>query len=205
MKFLSHIFLIFAPIVGCSGRPGAVGLPNVDPSTAAGAAIDELDRSGDGQLSKDEWSASAPLASVATQYDGNQDGNLSSDEIAAGIARWIQTGVGARQVPFTVVLDGRGLSGATVRLVPAPFLGLGLKGAFGETSASGSGMLNMAPEDRPKNAPNIPLMQPGLYEVQITHPARPIPAKYNTQTTLGIEISSGNPPPQGVTWSLVSK
>ena len=55
----------------------------------------------------------------------------------------------------------------------------------------------MAAEDRPRNAPNIPLMQPGLYHVEITHPSTKIPAKYNTQTTLGIEITSGNPGPEG--------
>ena len=56
MKFLSHIAFILLLIAGCSGRPGAVSLPDVDPATAANAAIEELDRNGDGQLSKEEWS-----------------------------------------------------------------------------------------------------------------------------------------------------
>src|SRR5262245_5373613 len=166
MKRLSHLGPVLILCAGCSGRPGAVALPDVDPAKSAAAAIEELDQNGDGQLSKQEWSTSAPLASVGDQYDKNRDGILTRDEIAGGMAEWNQTGCDARQVPFTVQLDGRGLAGATVRLVPAPFLGDGLKGAFGQTSASGSGMLDMAPQDRPKNAPNIPLMQPGLYRVE---------------------------------------
>jgi hypothetical protein len=122
-----------------------------------------------------------------------------------GIRSWQQTGVGARTVPFTIRFNDRSLAGAMVRLVPADFLGDAVKGATGESSASGGGQLNMAPEDRPRNAPNMPLMQPGLYKVEITHPSSKIPAKYNTETTLGIEITSGNPGPEGITWSLSTK
>jgi hypothetical protein len=57
----------------------------------------------------------------------------------------------------------------------------------------------------PKGAPQIELMQPGLYRIEVTHPSRKIPAKYNTETTLGIEITSANPGPRGVHWSLTTK
>jgi hypothetical protein len=63
----------------------------------------------------------------------------------------------------------------------------------------------MAAEDRPKNAPNMPLVQPGIYRVEITHPSVKIPAKYNTETTLGIEITSASPGPEGAIWSLTNK
>ena len=152
---------------------------------------------------KDEWSASPALVAVSASYDKNGDGTLSAEEIAAGLAAWQQSGVGARAVPFVVRWNGRPLAGATVRLVPAPFLDDAVKGASGETGPGGAGQLSMAAEDRPRNAPNIPLMQPGLYHVEITHPSIKIPAKYNTQTTLGIEITSGNPGPEGV--SLVAQ
>ena len=149
--------------------------------------------------------ASPALAAVAIQYDKNGDGQLIAEEIAAGISTWQQTGVGARPVPFEVRLNDKPLGGATVRLVPAPFLGDSTKEASGETNAGGNGQFNMKPEDRPKNAPNMPLMQPGLYHVLITHPTIKIPPKYNTGTTLGIEITSANPGLQGVKWSLSTK
>jgi hypothetical protein len=189
---------------GCSGRPGAIRPPNVNASSAASQAIQLYDRNGDGQLSKDEWLASAAVASVAAAYDKNADGKLSAHEIHEGIDAWQQSGVGARSVPFVVRWNGRPLAGATVRLVPALFLGDVVKTASGKTGTSGAGQLSLAAEDMPKNAPNIPLMQPGLYTVEITHPSTKLPAKYNTQTTLGIEITSGNPGPEGAIWTLTT-
>jgi hypothetical protein len=63
----------------------------------------------------------------------------------------------------------------------------------------------MAREDMPPHAPKMPLVQPGLYRVEITHPTAKIPAKYNTQSSLGIEITSGNPGTEGAKWALESK
>jgi hypothetical protein len=206
MKTSRHIAVaLFIGAAGCSQGPGAIQPPKVNATAAAKAAIEQYDRDGDGKLAKDEWRASPALAAVASQYDQNGDGELTSEEIAAGIGIWQQTGIGARTVPFEVKMNGQPLAGATVRLEPAPFLGGAVKEASGETSAGGNGQFNMKPEDRPKNAPKMPLMQPGLYHVQITHPSIKIPPKYNTDTALGIEISSSNPGPEGVKWSLSSK
>jgi hypothetical protein len=103
-------------------------------------------------------------------------------------------------------LDGRPLEGAEIKLVPAPFLGDAVKPARGVSEPGGVGVLNMAPEDRPENAPkNVAIIQPGLYNVEITHPTVSVPAKYNTQSTLGLEASIAGQNPAGVTWSLTSK
>jgi hypothetical protein len=150
---------------GCNRGPGAIRPPDVDADDAAQAAIELHDGDGDGQLSKDELLKSPALQSVAAQYDTGHDGTLSADEIGSGIDTWKRTGVGVRFVPFAVQWNGRPLAGATVRLVPAPFLGDSIKPASGETNQNGGGQLNLAAEDRPKNAPNIALMQPGLYQV----------------------------------------
>jgi hypothetical protein len=200
---LIGVALVF--VGGCSNGPAAIRPPKVNASSAASAAIEQFDHNGDGQLSKEEWSTSPALAAVASGYDKNADGVLTADEIKAGVAAWQQSGVGARAVSFVVTLDGHALAGATVRLVPAPFLGDVIKEASAGTNAGGAGQLSVKPEDRPKNAPNIALMQPGLYSVVITHPSVKIPPKYNTETTLGIEITSSNPGPEGVKWSLSSK
>jgi hypothetical protein len=192
-------------ISGCNSGPGAIRPPSVDPDDAATAAIEENDRNGDGMLSQDEWSASPVLAAVAEQYDTSSDRTLGAEEIAEGIRYWQEGPVGARAVPFKLTFNGRPLAGATVRLVPAKFLGEAVKAASGESGPTGSGKLRLPAEDLPKNAPNMALMQPGLYSIEITHPSVKIPAKYNSQTTLGIEISGSNPGPQGVTWSLSTK
>src|SRR4051812_44500856 len=121
-------YTIIRPIVaaalltwcGCSGGSGAIKLPKLNASAAAGTAIEMYDTNGDGQLAKDEWMKSAALSAVASHYDKNSDGTLTREEIAQGLAAWQQTGVGARMVPFEVRLNGQPLAGASVRLVPAP-------------------------------------------------------------------------------------
>ena len=205
MKIPRQICIAVLIAAGCSDRPKAIATPDVDPEGAAASAIEEFDRDSDGRLAKDELSAAPMLASVVPQYDKNGDGALDADEIASGIGTWEETGVAVRPVPFMVTLNGRPLSGATIRFVPAGFLNDAIKGATGETGPGGGGHLAIAREDLPPNSPNMPLVQPGFYRVEITHPKAKIPAKYNTQSTLGIEITSGNPGPEGAKWALETK
>lgn len=192
-------------LFGCSGKPGAIDPPKINASGAASAAVEQFDRNGDGQLAKDEWMASPELAAVVGAYDANKDSVLTSDEIAAGISAWKNSGMGLRPVSFSVEFNGQPLAGAQVHLVPAAFLGGNVKEAVGETSLGGAGRMDLKPEDKPSKAPKMALMQPGLYRVEITHPTTKIPAKYNTETTLGIEITSSNPGPLGANWSLSTK
>ena len=198
-----HICVILCVVAGCNRGPGTISPPDVDASSAAAGAVELYDKNADGQLSKDEWSASPALVAVAPSYDKSGDGTLSVDEISAGIAAWEQSGVGAGTVPFIVRWNGRPLAGATVRLCYSALFGGRRESRFGrDRRRAAQASSSLAAEDRPRNAPNIPLMQPGLYHVEITHPSTKIPAKYNTQTTLGIEITSGNPGPEGAVWSL---
>jgi hypothetical protein len=193
-------------VMGCSGRPGRVSTPNVDPDGAAELAIQEYDRNADGQLDENELAACPSLLDAQPVYDTDKNGSLSQAEIATGIGSWEKRGIGAVQLEFTVRLDGRPLSDAEVKLVPAPFLGDAVNPATGFADAGGSGSLNMADEDRPANAPkNLAVIQPGLYNVEITHPTRKVPAKYNSNTTLGLEAAIAGQNPAGVTWSLTSK
>ena len=65
----------------------------------------------------------------------------------------------------------------------------------GTADKGGAGMLGWKLEDRPANAPPLPLAPPGLYRVEITHPDREIPAKFNSRSTLGLEttVAARNP------------
>jgi len=199
--------VLFAFVVaGCSGRPGRVSTPDVDPEGAAELAIEEYDRNTDGQLNAEELKASPPLVDALPAYDADRNGSLSQEEIAAGISHWSQRGIGAMALAFTVRLDGRPLEGAEIKLIPATFLGDAIKPASGVADRTGSGSLAMSAEDRPSNVPrNLPLVQPGLYSVQITHPTRKVPAKFNTATTLGLEAGVAGQNPNGISWNLTSK
>jgi hypothetical protein len=195
-----------ALMIGCSGRPGRVSTPDVDPDEAAALAVQEYDRNADGQLDESELQKCPSLLDARPVYDADKNGLLSPQEIAAGIESWEKRGIGAVQLEFNIRLDGRPLSDAEVKLIPAAFLGDAVKPATGIADAGGYGSFNMAAEDRPANAPkNLAVIQPGLYNVEITHPTVNIPAKYNSSTTLGLEASIAGQNPAGVTWSLTSK
>jgi hypothetical protein len=205
LAYLPAAVLMVAGL-GCSGRPGSVGTPDVDPESAAELAVEEYDKNGDSQLSSDELAACPALKDAQAAYDVDANGSLSQQEIAGGIAQWEKRGMGAIVLPFTVVLDGRPLGDAQVKLTPVPFLGDAVKPATGIADGRGAGALNMAPEDRPANLPkNVPAIQPGLYTVEITHPTTRVPAKYNSATTLGLEAAIAGQNPSGVTWSLTSR
>ena len=64
--------------------------------------------------------------------------------------------------------------------------------------------MGIAPEELPKELRRHSLMRVGIYRVEITHPTKKIPPKYNTETELGFEFHQTNhvQPP---TFNLVSK
>ena len=73
---------------------------------------------------------------------------------------------------------------------------------------SGLARLTHADEDLPKTANGRPIagVKGGTYQVQITHPTRKVPAKYNTATELGEEIAYDiNPNDAPIGLSLTSK
>src|SRR5262249_29879376 len=153
-----------------------------------------------GQLSDDELREAPGLAAVKSAYDSDHNGTLSKVEVADGIRRWAKGDSGAVAVAYIVQLDGRALPTAQVKAIPEPFLGDIVKPATGQ-----NGYLAVAPEDRPRNAPKLPLMMPGLYRIEITHSSVAIPAKYNSKTTLGLEVSSALRADQAIVWALTSK
>jgi hypothetical protein len=192
--------------IGCSGAPGRVPTPAVDADSAAQQAMELYDRDEDGQLNSEELKASPPLVDAAHAYDTGKDGMLSQTELVAGIESWGRRGVGATVLPFNIRLDGRPLEGAQVKLVPAPFLSDAISPAAGVSDQTGSGSLEIDADNLPANVPaNLPVVQPGLYLVEITHPTIPIPEVYNKTSTLGLEAGIAGQNPSGVVWELSSK
>jgi hypothetical protein len=202
---LDMVVVLCALCAGCSGAPGRVFAPNVDPDQAAKLALQELDQNGDSVLQSEELKACPPLVHAMEIYDADHDGILTKNELVAGISRWASARTGAILLPFRAQLDGRPLAGAKVKLIPVSFLENTIKPAQGTTDKRGAGMLGLAPEDRPSNAPRLPLVPPGLYRVEITHPSTEIPARFNSQSEIGLETSVAALNPAGVFWELRSK
>lgn len=187
-------------IAGCGGVRSYM----VDPVVASKAAMEQYDKNGDGLLDQTELKACPALLRELRAYDESKDKKLSADEIGAQIKEMYERGFGMTSLSCSVILDGAPLSGATVKFIPETFLGPEIKEATGVTNATGSTALGVAPAELPKELRRHSLMRVGIYRVEITHPSKKIPPKYNTETELGFEFHQTNhiQPP---VFNLVSK
>ena len=153
----------------------------------------EYDADGDGILSASEVDHAPGIEFAKDRIDGDQDGSVTAAELRDFIQqRWVDADAGIVRVAVEVYHRRRPLEGATVTLEPEPFLQDVLKGASGETDSEGYAPLALAPEDIPHEnvRSGVP---PGLYLVRISKEVNGkelLPAKYNTETTLGIEVAS---------------
>jgi hypothetical protein len=181
--------LLCLAILGCgASRPAAVSKPNVNPADAAAAALEAYDANGDGSLAGDELAKCPPLAQMLAEYDSDGNSQLTAEEISARLTRMFSSGSALMDVSCEVKLAGRPLSGANVKFRPVEMLADGLHPAEGVTDESGAAQLSIGDELLPENLRGQSMMQPGLYHVEITHPQRQLPTRYNTETELGFEV-----------------
>ena len=195
-------------LAGCTSGPTRVVPVSIDSSSASKQAIEMYDKDGDGALAAAELNAVPGIKKNLGRYDGDSDGRVSREEIAARLNDWSKQQLAIMGCSYIVSLDGQHLSDATITLVPEGYLGPNVKPAMGVTMPSGLARLSHADEDLPKTANGRPMagVKGGTYKIQITHPTRKIPAKYNTATELGEEIAYDlNPNGAAITLLLTSK
>jgi EF hand domain-containing protein len=168
---------------GCMGKPARIDAPDWEPEQSADQAIASLDADGDGMLSMEELDAAPGLKYCAKGLDaeGDKDGKLSRDEIYARIELYQKSRTGLKAFSCNVTLDGKPLSGATVRLVPEPFMGDAVEPNEGVSDKGGQARFQ-------DEKINMSLAKIGMYKVEITSPDVTIPTMYNSATTLGVEI-----------------
>jgi hypothetical protein len=167
---------------GCSGGGGA-DVAKISPRDGANQALADYDANKDGALDGKELEACPGLLSASKKTDKDNDGRLTGDEIADRLTLFLDQGMQA-DVSVEVTFEGRPLAGATVTLVPEKFMGPGVKSASVVTDEMGTGYFTTE-----GSGAHVAL---GYYRVQVTKNAQGremIPAKYNTQTVLGQEIS----------------
>jgi len=194
--------LLCAIVAGCSGGPSALKPPSLDPGSAAAKAMTLFDKDGNGYLSLEELKACPGMLASINIYDQNGDQKISAEEIVQRLEKFVKRGVALSRLSATVRLDKRPLADATIRFLPESYLGDAIKPAVGKTRRMGSATMAVADEDLPMNQRGIRGIHTGTYRVEITHPKIEIPAKYNTETTLGYETTPGNP---YVTFDLKSR
>lgn len=173
--------------LGCHSGPAKISFPTVDAAAAAAGAIQAADKNGDAAISKEEAIAIPALETSFAVYDANGDGRVDASEIQSRIASWSANGARVTPIDFYVKMDGRPLEGADVVLEPEPFMGDVLAKGVSKVLVSGSCGPTVPKELLSKEIPFG--MFSGLYRMKVTHPTKAIPAKYNEQTQLGIEVA----------------
>ena len=181
------VLLMFSGLSGCgsSGPPRVV--PDLPDASAADKAMQLYDANHDGFLDAKELEKAPGLKAALKQVDTNQDGKISKEEIAERIKLWADLQIARMAVVLRVTHNGKPLVGATVVFVPEKFLGGTLQSGSGTTSATG-----IVDVSSPYAAdPKVTGLSPGFYRIEITKAGENIPARYNTETTLGAEVAGG--------------
>ena len=192
-RALGLVAVCLLAAAACQPSGGSrVDPPSVDWEGAAEVAIKNYDKDGDGSLTETELTACPGLLVVMDQYDTTGDKQLSAEEISARLEEKYSRSAGLTTIQCRVTLDGRPLSGATVRYVPEAFLESVVKAAEGVTDQYGLASVAIPDEQLPDDQRGLGALQMGVYRVEITHPSQSIPAKYNAQTTLGYELHPGD-------------
>ena len=188
-RYLSCIVVVavalsFSLVVGagCGKSSKRIPMVSVNAKSAGKEALKMFDADKDGKISGQELDKCPGLKAAAAKMDP-QNGGITADMITAWIKTW-QAAPNARvPVRITVQHNGKPLADATVTIVAEKFLGSSWKSCSGKTGEK-SGAVNIS----------IPLpaddsfwgVYPGFYRVEITKEGENIPAKYNTETTLGM-------------------
>jgi hypothetical protein len=172
--------------IGCGG-PGRIEPPSIEPNAAGAAAIEAYDQDGDGGLTREECARCPVLADEAFgRYDADRDGKITSEELAARLQSMLDKKIGLVPAWCTVTLDGQPLAGAVVQLEPEVLLEGMLGEARGTTGVRGTAQIDSVAAEGDEALPGTP---PGIYRVRITHPEVNLPARYNKESTLGMEIA----------------
>ena len=186
---------LLAALAGCSGGPSRVTAPSISASGAASEAMTAYDKDGDGFIAGAELDAASGLKAAMATLDLDKDGKVSEDEISQRIEAWQATGLGILSASCRVTMDGKPVDGATVTFEPESFLGDALKAGVGTTYSGGMANISIPKDNRP--SPDYPPgLQFGFFKVKVSkqaNGAETIPAKYNTESILGQQISNDDP------------
>lgn len=187
---MTRLFLLLSVgllALGCSGQLPAVKPPSLDASTAAQGAMAAFDADGDGKLSKAE--ACMGISGSFDRYDTDSDGSATVEEVQARFEKWSGGDTGMMNLRVQVSHRGQPLVGASIEMTPYEFLGENFKPSEGETDSYGYAFMAIPKDQLPESQQLSHGMQVGLYRVAISHPERKIPAKYNDETELSVDLS----------------
>jgi hypothetical protein len=172
-------------LLGCSGG-GRLTAPELSPEHVAAAALAEYDGNKDGYVDAKELEHCPALKNSLPAIDKDNDGRISAGEISDRLAFYKKVQMPMMAVGCDVTLEGKALANATVAFVPEKFMGPELKAATGVSGKNGTVELRL-------EGTEMPGAYCGFYRVTISRKnaqgQESLPARYNTQTTLGQEVA----------------
>lgn len=168
--------VLVGSLAGCSSRPVRVPAPRIDPEAIVAAVFELADADRDGSLRAAEQQTVPAIAAAAGRFDTDGDGGVAREELRAWLEAVSDSRVAINPLELVVWQRGRPLVGATVRLVPEPFMGEQVKAAEGVTDADGTATMTISDT-------KYPGVNCGLYRVQLA----------DAVTSLGVAVGAGVP------------
>jgi len=167
-------------VAGCFGTMKRISPTKVNAASAAAEAMTMYDANKDGKISGVELDKCPSLKALGRD---SKDGAITAEVIEARITQWQASKTGRVPTGVAVLHNGKGLADASVKLVPEKFL-KDIATATGKTDGHGATDVTVptAVLGEPKGA------SLGFYRVEITKDGESIPAKYNTETMLGVAV-----------------
>ena len=173
LALTSSVLLLATATTGCGpSRPARIPAPPLDPAAVAAAASS-------GDLNK-----LPAIAAGRIVLDTDKDKKVSQGELVKWLEEVRDSKVAITSIAVQVSHKGKPLSGAEIRLVPEACMAGGIKEASGKTDQSGMSMVTIPGSEYPG-------VNCGLYRVEITgngNDGKPLAAKYNSQSTLGVAV-----------------
>jgi hypothetical protein len=176
----SFALLVLPLALGC-GKSGGTLRREGSPEEAATKVMELYDGNKDGKITSDELAASPALVDGLSRIDTNRDGAI---DLAEMTARFTAHDSMSHLVAFEVQVTSKRvpLDGAVITFTAEPFMGEGKQAYVGTTAAG----LCQQLEGQERKVPGVPT---GYYKVHIVHEAS------GTDATRGVEVADDTPSP----------
>ena len=168
---------------GCNNGPKRVAAPKLDAKEITDKVMSTFDSNSDGVLDESELESAPSLAYSLKAIDTNENGQLETAEIQDRFATYVRLKIARKRFNMQIRRKGRPLPDATVEMVPAPFMEGLIAPANGVTEADGVATMDAKLSAR-RATVNL-----GFYRIKVNSDKKKIAAKYNEQTTLGVEVA----------------
>lgn len=178
----ANVVCFVAVVLGCNRHPPTLEPPKWEPEKMSAAAMEQADKNKDGKLNAGEQATLPGLKAGLRDVDADKDRMISAAELTERLRLYQQMQTAFRAKSMIFNYQGRPLVGATVKLIPESFLKDVVEPAEGKTDESGMVM----PEAVGSGFGAVRL---GYYRIQVESDTVKLPAKYNTNTSLGIEVA----------------